>query len=146
MTQLTEHFSLEELTASTLAVRYGIDNTPPAIALQAIKTAAEGMEKVRALLGKPIRVNSGYRCPALNTLVKGSPSSDHMLGYAVDFVCAEFGTPLQIAKAIAVSDIQYGQLIQEGTWVHISFNPNKKRDNLTAHFDNGKVTYTKGIA
>lgn len=144
--KLTDHFTLEEFTDSDTALRLGIDNTPPAPIEDFLRLTAVGMEKVRLLLGKPIRINSGYRCPALNKAVGGSTYSDHLLGYAVDFVCPEFGTPVEIARAIEKSTITYGQLICEGKWVHISFNPKKLRETLTATFNNGKATYSKGLA
>jgi len=69
----------------------------------------------------------------------------HIQGYAVDFTCPGFGTPKEVAKKIAESDIKYDQLIYEGTWIHLSVDPRNRRDLLTAHFRGGKVTYTKGI-
>lgn len=143
--QLSDHFTLEELTFSSTAQRLGIDNTPaPEIAAH-LTTLAAGLEKVRALLGGPMRIDSGYRCPALNTAVGGAKASAHLEGYAADFVCPSFGTPLQIVKAIEASDIQFDKCIQEGTWVHISFAPDARRILLTAHFGPNGTTYTQGV-
>lgn len=139
---LSEHFTLDEMTFSPEAIRKGLDNTPNATQLEALKTTAQGMEKVRALLGKPIRVTSGFRSPAVNVAVGGNLKSHHCQGYAVDFICSGFGTPLEICKAIMKSDIKYDQLIYEGTWVHLSFAPSMRRENLQAHFKNGKATYS----
>lgn len=146
--QLSPNFWLAELTESSTATRLGIDNTPdPLVQANLFKVAAL-MEEVRALLGgKPIIVSSGYRSDALNRAVKGSRVSDHLRGEACDFTCPGFGTPLQIASAIAKSGIKFGQLIFEGTWVHISL-PNRGRDNgqvLTARFAEGKATYSTGL-
>lgn len=145
MTQLTQHFSLEELTHSDTAEEKGIDNTPPSEYLPNLLGLAVGMERVRTLLGGPIRVNDGYRCPELNEAVHGAAHSAHETGWAADFTCADFGVPLDIVKAIAASDIQFDQVIQEGTWVHISFEPALRQQALTAHFVNGKATYTSGV-
>ena len=145
MTQLTDHFSLEELTASSTACRLCIDNTPHDIQILAnLQLAAEGLELVRALLGKPMHIDSGYRCETLNRAVNGAVASDHLLGYAADFVCPDFGTPLEIVTCIVSSDIKFDQCIQEGTWVHISFNPRMRQEVLTAHFGAGGTTYTQG--
>ncbi len=146
---LTEHFALEELTESDVALRNGIDNLHPHLAvIENLKLLAAGLEEVRTLLGGlPIHVNSGYRCPRLNALVRGSPHSAHLLGYAADFVCREFGTPLEIVRAIEASDLVFDQVIQEGTWVHYSVDPRGRRNVLTAHFaPDGAPTYTAGVA
>jgi hypothetical protein len=94
--------------------------------------------------GKAMHIDSGYRCETLNRAVNGAVASDHLLGYAADFICPDFGTPLEIVNAIVASEIQFDQCIQEGTWVHISFNPRMRREVLTAHFGAGGTTYTQG--
>lgn len=138
---LTPHFTLEELTESQYAMRRGLDNTPNNTVIENLKMTAHYMEKVRALLDKPIMITSGYRSPAVNVGIGGSLRSAHCLGYAVDFRCHAYGTPLEICRAIMKSDIKYDQLIYEGTWVHLSFAPSMRRENLQAHFKNGKATY-----
>ena len=148
MTQLTTHFSLDELTRSDTAVRLGIDNTPSNDVLDNLKVLAQGLEKVRTLLNvynRPVLISSGYRCSALNKALHGAENSAHMYGYAADFTCPDFGTPLDIVKKIAASDIKFDQIIQEGTWVHISFDPKMRRQVLTAHFNNGVASYTIGV-
>jgi len=127
MPQLSEHFSLEELTVTNTKIR----NQPSEKELDRLRRTARQMEAVRALLGRSIQVSSGYRCPAVNKAVGGSPSSDHMNGDAVDFVCPDFGSPLKVALAIQTSAIKYDQLIQEGSWVHISFGPRMRQQDLT---------------
>ena len=146
MTKLSEHFTLEELTFSATAQRKQIDNKPPAEVLENMKRLAAGLEEVRAVLGnKPMRINSGYRSPKLNRAVGGARLSAHMVGYAADFVCPEFGSPLKIVKALAATGIQFDKLIQEGTWVHISFAPEARRQLLTAHFGPNGTSYTAGV-
>ena len=146
MTNLSEHFTLEELTFSATAQRKQIDNKPPAEVLENMKRLAAGLEEVRAVLGnKPMRINSGYRSPKLNRAVGGARLSAHMAGYAADFVCPDFGSPLKIVKALAATGIQFDKLIQEGTWVHISFAPEARRQLLTAHFGPNGTSYTAGV-
>lgn len=145
MTQLTDHFSLEELTASSAATRLGIDNTPTEEIKAHLQKLAYGLELVRVLLGAPMYIDSGYRCAALNKAVGGAINSAHMDGYAADFVCPQFGTPLQIAQAIASSSIKFDKCIQEGHWVHISFDPRMRQQSYTAHFTDSGVTYTVGV-
>lgn len=129
--KLSPNFHLTEFTTSQTASRRGIDNTPSPAIIVRLKRTAAGLEKVRARLGKPILVSSGYRCPALNKAVGGSPTSDHMEGDAADFTSPGFGSPLNICRAIAASDIDFDQLIDEDTWVHISFGPRNRRQVLT---------------
>jgi len=144
--QLTEHFDLEELTHSDVAERLGIDNTPSLETVARLTTLAMGLEKVRAFLGGPILVSSGYRCPALNKAVGGARNSAHLDGYAADFVCPSFGSAFAVARALARSDIVFDQLIAEGSWVHISFDPQARGQRLTAHFGGPQgVVYTEGI-
>ena len=146
---LTDHFTLERLTHSDYAVRNNIDNTPNADQIENLKTLAQTLERVQKLLGGEIHVNSGYRCLKLNAALKGSqnPPSAHLEGYAADFTCPSFGTPLEICTAISKNRIPFDQLILEfGAWTHISVNPRMRQEVLTAHFTNGKVTYTQGLA
>ncbi len=119
--QLTEHFSLEEFTASETAARLGIDNYPGTNAYENLKLLAVAMEEVRKLLGHPIHINSAYRCPALNSAVHSRPTSAHVDGLAADFTCAAFGSPVEVCRAIAASTIQYDQIIHEfSAWTHLA--------------------------
>jgi zinc D-Ala-D-Ala carboxypeptidase len=122
---LSPNFSLDEFIFSQTAARSGIDNTPDAATLRNLKHLAEQLEIVRDALGKvPILVSSGYRSAALNRAVKGSKSSAHLTGLAVDFTAPRFGTVLQTAKAVAASGIAYDQVIYEfGRWVHLGVTP-----------------------
>lgn len=130
---LTEHFTLAELTVSETAERKGIDNTPPPSVIERLKTTARGMEHVRLVLGVPVFVLSGYRSPALNLEVGGSKASQHMHGEACDFHAPRYGDPLAICRALEASDVRFDQLIWEGGWVHISFVDYRKprREVLT---------------
>lgn len=129
---LTPHFTLDELTASQTAARLGLDNTPPPEMVAALKRTAELLEEVRALLGKPVLVSSGYRSPAVNRAVGGAANSAHMLGCAADFSSPSFGSPIDICRAIARSDIAFDQLIHEfRAWVHIAWAPNPRKMVLT---------------
>ncbi|MDP1873625.1 D-Ala-D-Ala carboxypeptidase family metallohydrolase [Phenylobacterium sp.] len=139
--KLSANFHLDEFVTSQTAARRGIDNTPPAPVLIRLKNTAKGLEKVRAVLGKPILISSGYRSPALNKAVGGSATSDHMNGDAADFISPGFGTPIAICRAIVAAGIKFDQLIEEGTWVHISFGPRMRGQILTMR--NGK--YTAGL-
>ncbi|CAN5719979.1 hypothetical protein BH10PSE18_BH10PSE18_50310 [soil metagenome] len=126
---LTEHFTEAEFVASETASRQGLDNRLPGGLRPTAVLTCEMMERIRAELSRlagreiSIVVTSGYRAPAVNRAVGSSDTSDHPRATAVDFKAPAFGTPFEIASALApkVSELGIGQLIHEfGTWVHVS--------------------------
>lgn len=134
-TKLTAHFALEELTHTQ---HREFDNTPPPEVVANLRATAARMEHVRRLLGgRVITVSSGYRSPALNRAVGGARTSAHLDGHAVDFNCYGFGPPKAVCRAIATSDVDFDQLIEEGSWVHISFAPQLRRQVLTKRRSGG---------
>lgn len=141
---ISTNFTLEEATYSETAIRLEINNQPNEQQLENMKIAAQGMEQIRKLLGKPIRINSWLRLPDVNVAVGGSRQSSHMDGWAIDFTCASYGTPYDIAKALKESDIQVDQCIHEfGRWVHVSFAPQMRNQFLTIFKPQNK--YVSGI-
>ena len=140
---LSEHFTLDEATLSQTASRLGIDNSHPSpeIITTASRTAVK-MEKVRIILGAPISINSWIRCPDLNAAIGSKPTSQHILGEAVDFIAPHFGSPTDICKCLIDNRIMVGfdQLILEHTWVHISWasTPNAvQRGQVLSLLSNG---------
>lgn len=128
-TQLTAHFALEELACTQ---HREFDNTPPPEVVGNLRLTAARLEQVRRALGeRVISVSSGYRSRALNRAVGGARTSAHLTGHAVDFNCYGFGDPLAVCRVLAASDIAFDQLIEEGSWVHISFDPRLRRQVLT---------------
>jgi zinc D-Ala-D-Ala carboxypeptidase len=133
--KLSTHFTLTELTASQTAQRLKIDNTPAPELLPRMVLLAELLERIRAHLGSPVTVTSGYRCPPLNRAVGGVTSSDHAQGHAADIVVPGFGSASDVAAALAplVSTLGIGQLILEGVngkqWVHVSTHAPEKAIN-----------------
>jgi uncharacterized protein YcbK (DUF882 family) len=131
---ISEHFTLEELTRSFEGARKGLDNTPPANVMPNLKLCAEMMESVRSLLNKPIQIHSCYRSPAINKLVGGKPTSQHLQGLAIDFVCPEFGTPVQVANALIASNLKFGKLLYEfSSWIHIQPGTERKVFTINEH-------------
>jgi zinc D-Ala-D-Ala carboxypeptidase len=133
MDKISEHVSYNEATVSPTALRLKIDNTPDAETLERMKVvAAACFEPLRKWYGKPIRVNSFYRNKALNKAVKGSSSSQHILGEAIDLSAGSKEENKKLHDWIA-SNLVFDQLINEYdyTWVHVSFrlgnNRNEKR-------------------
>jgi hypothetical protein len=123
---LSEHFTLEELLHSDTAARIGIPNQPTPEDMLNIRTfLVPGLEKVRAILGQPIHISSGFRSVELNAHIPGSSNtSAHTHGFAADCLCPAFGDPWAICNAVADADIKFDQIIYEyGQWMHISFDP-----------------------
>lgn len=144
ITQLSPHFSLAELTRSSVAQARGLSNTPPPELVPRLILTAEMLERIRATLGVPVTVTSGYRSPQVNIAVGGATSSDHTQGHAADIVAPGYGTPYDIARALAplVSTLGIGQLILEGIkgkrWVHVSTHtPEKAINRIITITDSG---------
>lgn len=140
---LSDNFTLEQLTASSIALRKGISNVPSADTIENLKLLAQTLERVQELLG-PLHIDSAYRSIRVNQAVGGSSHSAHIDGYAADIVATGRG-PREVCEVIAGSGIPFDQLIQEGTWTHLSIDPRMRGEILTAHFLNGKVAYTQGL-
>ena len=118
---LSAHFTLEELTASQTAARLYLNNEPLGRALVNLGRLAAFLEDVRAVLGVPMLISSGFRAMAVNRAVGGSPQSAHMFGLAADFTAPQFGTPRDVVEALAASGLGFDQLILEfDQWVHIA--------------------------
>lgn len=143
--QLSKNFSLAELVASQIATRKGIDNTPAPAIVTNLTRLATLLEQVRAVVGAPIAISSGYRSPALNKAVSGAANSAHVLGLAADISTAKLA-PKALALLIRQSGIIFDQLIYEGTWVHIGLSVGApRRQVLTAKFAGGGASYVAGI-
>jgi putative chitinase len=152
--RLSSHFKLIEFTKSETATRKRIDNTPSPVHLANLKKVCEKiLEPVRTHFNKPVRINSGYRGPALNAAVGGSAKSQHCNGEAVDFEIDGLANP-ELAKWIA-ANCEYDQIILEfydpkegpnSGWVHASYSEGKNRkQTLTAVTVNGKTVYKPGF-
>lgn len=144
--QLSPRFTLERFTFSSTAQRLGIDNTPSGEVLGNLSVLASYLERVQDALGCELHFNDVYRCPALNEEVGGSATSDHMNGLAADFTAPAFGDPRDVILKILSAGIPFDQLIYEGSWVHAGFGTRMRGMVLTAHFADGKATYTEGVA
>ena len=123
MTQLSEHFTLEELTHTD---HREFDNTPNATELENLKRLAAFLEQVKEVLGgKPVMINSAFRCKQVNDAVGSKDTSQHRIGCAADLRIPGM-TPDEVVKAIIASGIGYDQIIREfDRWTHISV-PNTK--------------------
>ena len=126
MTQLTEHFTLEELTHTD---HREFSNEPNESETANLKRLAGFLEQIKALLGgKPIMVNSAFRSKAVNDAVGSKDSSQHRVGCAADLRVPGM-TPDEVVKAIIGSGLPFDQVIREfDRWTHISV-PNTPETN-----------------
>ncbi len=150
---LTDNFTLEELVKSETALRHNIDNTPGEIEIENLKRLCEKiLQPVREHFNTGVKVNSGYRSPAANQKVGGSPTSDHCKGQAADIEIP--GVPNADLAQWITENLDFTQVILEfytqgvpdSGWVHVSYDPeNLKKQALTAVKQNGKTVYLPGL-
>lgn len=140
-----KYFSIEELTRSSTAKARGIDNTPTKRNVHYLTRLIENtLDPLRELWGKPIRVNSGYRSPALNKAIGGTSNSSHMYGYAADITTGSKEENKALWNKLVASDIPFTKAIneQDYSWIHISYIPgNISRIKLKAIKKNGRWIY-----
>ena len=118
---LSEHFTYEELTRSDTAVRLGVDNTPNEAEIENLKRLAVLLEEVKkAVGGKPVMINSGFRSKAVNDAVGSKDSSQHRLGCAADLRVPGL-KPREVVEACIAAKVPFDQIILEfDSWTHIS--------------------------
>lgn len=135
-TKLGKYFTLGEMlkTDRTLLQQTNIDKCTPQIVENLRSLVTNVLEPLREKIG-PIKVTSGYRCPALNKAVGGSSISQHMVGEAADLKAVNV-TNAQLFEAIKSLNLPFDQLIWEhGTatnpdWVHVSFTKRNRKQIL----------------
>ena len=125
---MTEHFTLEELTATS---HRQFDNTPNEAETANLQRLAEFLEQVKtALDGKPVMISSGFRCKAVNDSVGSKDTSQHRTGCAADFKVPGM-TPDAVVRAIIAAGLPYDQIIREfDAWTHISISDTPRRQAL----------------
>lgn len=145
--KLGQFFTLAELVRSTAADRLGLDNTPPPAAQAKLeRLVATVLDPLRAHLGRPVRITSGYRSFAVNKALDGSPTSQHMLGEAVD-IKADGLTAVELATVILRLGVPVDQVIwydpERGGHVHVSYTETRsnRRETLHAPVGGGYVAW-----
>lgn len=137
---LSAHFSLWEMTRSGTAIRMCVKNLPRPEHVQRLRALCQNvLEPLRRRFGM-IRVTSGYRCEALNTLVNGAKNSQHQYGEAADIHIASRMEGLRMFRFIR-DNLPYDQLLLErlrtdGTgWLHVSFRSDRGLNRYIADGD-----------
>ena len=145
--KISANISFKEATVSETATKLGINNTPTEEHLEAMVTVAEKIfQPLREWCNHPIRINTFYRSKALNMGVKGSLTSSHSLGEAIDVDSLGEKTNAELFTYIK-NNLDFDQLIWEfGTdlnpdWVHFSYTNENRKQILKAIRKRGKVQY-----
>ena len=125
ITPLSLHFTLEELTTTD---HRQFDNSPNPDELANLNRLAKFLEQVKtALGGKPVMINSAFRCKQVNDAVGSKDTSQHRIGCAADIRIPGM-TPDEVVKTIMAAGLGYDQIIREfDRWTHISL-PNNPED------------------
>ena len=145
--QLSEHFELAEFLVSETAARRGIANEPTPEIIENLRRLCQlVLEPLRVKLARPVVITSGYRSPALNRAIGGSPTSHHMQGRAADLIVPGI-TPLAVCQAASQLKLPCVQIIHEfGRWAHLSVAASNERTQLlTAKLNQGKTVYEPGL-
>jgi hypothetical protein len=148
--QLSKNFFLKEFIFSSTAARMGIDNYPGPREIAAIKSLCVNvLQPLRDWYGKPIRIGSGYRSPALNAVTPGaSKTSQHRTGEAADpDTVHDNGELFEYIK----NNLPFDQLIweygddEDPDWIHVSYKAdgNNRHEVLKAYRDEYGVHYAK---
>jgi len=145
MKRISKHISYKEAVGSNYAKQYGIKNKPDEEQVENMKLLAEKVfEPLREWVGCPIRVNSMFRSLELNTALKGSQTSSHMKGEAMDITSMGGKSNLEMFHYIK-DNLEFDQLIwefgKEPKWLHVSYNKYKNRKQVLVTKKRG-VYYT----
>ncbi len=127
-----KYFTIKELCKSTTAISKNIDNSPNSEIVYNLTQLVDNiLDPLREKYGKPITVNSGYRCSALNKAVGGSKTSQHCQGLAADITVGSSFENKKLFDLIIKLNLPFDQLIDEQNfkWVHVSFS-NKPRKQI----------------
>lgn len=142
--KLSLNFSLREMTKSRLAIRNKINNQPDSIQLQCLQDLVDNiLQPIRTAYGRPVSVNSGFRCLELNRLLRSKDTSQHVLGQAADI---EIPARDNMDTAMWIRDnLTFDKLILEyyheasprSGWIHVSYNEKNNRKEVITINDRG---------
>ena len=127
-----KYFTIKELCKSSAATQKRIDNTPNSEIVNNLKQLVDQvLDPLRKRYGKPIKVNSGYRCEQLNKAVKGAINSQHIKGLAADITAGSVEENKILFQLVQELNLPFDQLIDEKnfSWIHVSVS-NKPRKQV----------------
>ena len=150
MKRISKHISYKEAVGSNYAKQKGIKNKPNEEQVENMQLLAEKVfEPLREWVGCPIKVNSMFRSQELNSAIKGSSTSSHMKGEAMDITrmaCGKENCKSNLDMFHWIKDnLEFDQLIwefgAEPKWLHVSYNKDNNRQQVLVTKKRG-VYYT----
>lgn len=134
-----KYFTIAELIYSSSYWKVLWNKTTPEIEQNLTALVAAVLDPLRERYGKPINVNSGFRCKELNRLVKGAVNSQHMRGEAADIDTGSKTENRKLMKMIVDMNLPFCQLIDEKdfAWVHVSYRRIGDNKGQILRFKNG---------
>lgn len=129
---ISKHISYEEATMSPTALRLGIKNEPTEAEITSMRLVAEFcFEPLRKWYNKPIKISSFFRCKELNEAIKGSKTSQHCLGEAIDITTGSKSENKKLFEWCK-DNLDFDQLINEYdfSWLHISYRRHNNRKQV----------------
>lgn len=127
---LTPHFTIQELAGTSVTKYQKLNLLKAQEQMGKMYQLAGFAERIREIVGKPLIINSGYRCVELNNYLKGSLTSQHLLAEAID-IRVNGKTSNELFQIIVASDLKYDQIILEkvgnAQWVHVSIGSKKEK-------------------
>ena len=140
---ITANFAWHEVTDSYTATRLGFDNSLPASLRNNARLMADRMQGARDHLSAkaghdcPMPISSWFRCARLNRHFRSSDKSDHRIAAATDSTCPAFGSAFEVATELAANMdwLGFGQVIYEGSWVHLGLYEEKNPINKILTID-----------
>lgn len=140
---LSKHVTLAEFENSPTATTHGINNKMNESQIASAKLLCENVfEPLRIHLNTPIQISSGFRSVQVNKMIKGSSTSQHCKGEAMDLQIGAKGFNFIKDK------LDFDQLIWEfgndenPSWVHVSYSSKNRKQVLKATKKNGKTIYS----
>ncbi len=127
---MSSYFSIGEMCHSNTALTKGIGNAPDEEVIKNLeKLIVNLLDPLRELWGAPIRVNSGYRCEALNRALGGAVNSQHLRGEAADITVGSRDSNRKLYELLQNSSLEFDQLIDEKgfSWIHVSYREGANR-------------------
>ena len=128
-----KYFNLDELCASNYATANQIPNNPTSDVVDNLRRLVDFvLDPLRQAYGQPIYINSGFRSVRLNEAVKGSKTSQHVLGEAADLDTRRGREENKKIFEIIKTTLPFDQLINEHDyeWIHVSFSYGKNRNQI----------------
>lgn len=124
-----KYFTMGEMVRSQVADARAIDNRLPKNLVGNVQGLIDRvLDPLREWYGRPVYVNSGYRCPELNAAVGGVPNSFHLTGCAADIDTRQGRKENEKLFEFIRQNLPFTELGWEGggRWIHVALVPGRE--------------------